>query len=112
MEWSNRIKEVVNGVMERELDAINWEQEYEGGNDMFAIVPSIAFTTSGEPFPVYGIVNRDTLIREADTGQYSTAKDYVAALSAQAKGQKLPGLGGVRAEPVQAPTRGNSPKED
>lgn len=107
MEWSKEVTEYVNKIMESEFEALDFDEEIEGGNELFAIRPAVAFTVSGAPYPVYGIFNRETGMREADTGQLKTAKDYAAALKAQNLGQDLPGLGGVQAKPVQKPPRGN-----
>lgn len=93
MELTSELRNEVSAALEDEWHRARINVPIEGGNDSFEIRPCFAFTGAGDPFVAYGVFNKATGIREAETVQYSAAKQWVEALTRIAKGEEMPGLG-------------------
>lgn len=93
MELSTVLLAKINDSLLEEFNQVAFGEELAGSNQFFCIKPSFAFAVSGEPYPVYGIYNRTTNIREGECTQYAAAKDWVKALTRVALGEDVPGLG-------------------
>jgi len=94
MELSAKFSSEIEDVLSDEFSLTRMMVELPGGNESFCIKPTYSFAVSGDPYVVYGIFNRATGVREADTTQYAAAKEWVQALTRIALGEKMPGLGG------------------
>jgi hypothetical protein len=86
-------------VLMKEISAVDFSTNL-AENDDFFIRPSIVIERSGQRVVVYGVYNKLTNIREAETRQFTGAKDWMATLTAVMHGEELPGLGGEDEEEV------------
>jgi len=87
-------------VLLDEVAAVDFSEVIDE-TDHYAIRPCIVIERSGQQLPVYGIYNKDTNIREAESRQIGGAKEWLRVLSNAAEG-KDPGLPGLD-EVMEAP---------
>lgn len=86
--WYNKSDELEEAYVE----SLTYDEEIEGGTDLFAIKMCIITTEAGNMVPMYGLYNRETGVREAEQRQLSAAKTWAEVLTKVSLGESMPGL--------------------
>lgn len=96
----SKLPQVAVDILQEELDQIKFDTILEGSNDHFYIKPTFRYLESGDVTPIYGVFNRATNLKEAESAQYMTARAWVDSLTDVATGE-------ITFEPIMAaPTTG------
>ena len=74
------------------VSSLTYDEELDGGTDMFAIKLCVITTEAGNLVPMYGLFNKKTGVREAEQRQLSAAITWAEVLTKVALGESMPGL--------------------